>query len=505
MANKWTDGSRALGKFDFPAQKGIYGELSLQGHDTELVLHDVDYELYPGEHELTIHGVVDHTIKVSLIDCIQMASSRKTDAEGNASKHRHTIFPHHIVFGDTHVTDDLMFTSIMLRLTDSWRIFYDFDAFGMILDPSVVKPVLAEKAKSLNRDIPVGVHPALAYFSGKHSIVSVPTEIGTISANNLPAMTWGGPTGSGFTNSIWVEIEFASVQSFNGAIEAAFLLEPFFSMVAGRPQQFEEIRLLSHPIIKSGSEVPAIFEVYSSMKQRLDFPASSRPQPPDLPTSAVRRPEEFAQVLKDWVKRGPDWRDARARYSGCLRKLDLFDIDRLVGSANMFDILPGTAVPADSKLSEEFKTARDQTRKLFLDLPDSPERASILVELKRAGKSSLKNKVRHRAAPIVAAVGDRFPELIWVLDQAVNCRNHYVHGPLGKNTVDYAANFQDLGGFFTRSLEFVFAASDLLEAGWDIKGWASRSSTLSHPFYSYKDSYWQHLAIAKALIEKPPA
>ncbi|MDX8449252.1 HEPN domain-containing protein [Mesorhizobium captivum] len=502
MTGKWTDGSKALGKFDFATQKGIYGELSLQGYDSELVLHDVEFELYPGEGDLTIHGVIDHSVKVSLIDCIPMASSRKTDAEGNASQYRHTVFPHHIVFGDVHVTDDPMFTSIMVRLTDSSRIFYDFDTFGIVLDPAVVAPIVAEEAKSRHRDIPVGDHPALAYFSGKYSIISVSTEIGTISANNLPTMSLGGPTGSGFTNSIWVEIEFASARSFDGAIEAAYLLEPFFSMVAGRPQRFEEIRMRSHPT-KASSEAPSIFEVYSSMKPRLDFPASSRPHPADLPINAVWRPEEFARVLTDWVKREPDWRDARARYSGCLRKLDLFDIDRLVGSANMFDILPSTAVPADIELSEEFETARDQSRKLFLDLPDSPQRTSILVELKRLGKSSLKSKVRHRAAPIVAAVGDKFPELIWVLDQAVNCRNHYVHGPLGKKTIDYAANFHDLGGFFTKTLEFVFAASDLLEGGWDIKEWASRSSTLSHPFYSYKDSYKQHLSIAKALINKP--
>ncbi|TIL83349.1 MAG: hypothetical protein E5Y89_01035 [Mesorhizobium sp.] len=117
-----------------------------------------------------------------------------------------------------------------------------------------------------------------------------------------------------------------------------------------------------------------------------------------------------------------------------------------MGSANMFDILPSAAAPAEVGLSEELKTARDQSRKLFRALPDGPERASILLELKRLGKSNLKNKVRHRAAPIVAAVGDKFPDLIWVLDQAVNCRNHYVHGALGKVKVDYAANFHDLRG-----------------------------------------------------------
>ncbi|TIL83348.1 MAG: hypothetical protein E5Y89_01030 [Mesorhizobium sp.] len=246
MTEKWTDGFRGLGKFDLPSQAGVYGELSLDGYDSKLVLHDVEHELYPGPLDLILHGVVDHTVKISLVDCIPMGSSQKSDAKGNTSKHQHTIFPHHVIFGDIHVSDtDSIFTSILLRLTDSSKLFYDFDTFGTIIDPNLVKATLATKAANRGRDVLVREHPALAYFTGKHSIIRVPTEIGTISANNFPTISLGGPTGSGFTNSIWVEIEFVRGQSFNNAIDLAFLLEPFFSTVAGRPQRFEEIRLLS--------------------------------------------------------------------------------------------------------------------------------------------------------------------------------------------------------------------------------------------------------------------
>ncbi|ESY72773.1 hypothetical protein X743_14430 [Mesorhizobium sp. LNHC252B00] len=401
-----------------------------------------------------------------------------------------------------HVADEhAIFNSILFTLTDAKSLFYDFDTFGIAFEPALVEPILAAKSERRGRKIGLGEHPAIAYFTGKHSIIQVPTDLGTISAQNLPRISLGGPQGSGFVNTIWVEIEFKSARTFNDALEAALTLEPFFSMVAGRPQRLEEMRLVACSTDEPQPSSPKTFEVYSSMKGHLRFPLGRAPQPPDLPIDPVRRPYEYSNVLADWVRRSHEWRDARERFSGCLRKQDLFDIDRLVGAANMFDILPSSAVPKDTELSQELIVARDQSRELFYDLPNSPERSSILNALGRLGKSALKNKVRWRAAPIVAAVGDKFPDLIWVLDEAVNCRNHYVHGTTPAK-VDYAANFRDLAGFFTKSLEFVFAASDLVEAGWDIKAWASRSSTLSHPFYEYKDSYQPHLAAAKALFGK---
>jgi hypothetical protein len=59
-----------------------------------------------------------------------------------------------------------------------------------------------------------------------------------------------------------------------------------------------------------------------------------------------------------------------------------------------------------------------------------------------------------------------FPDSYLVLDEAVNCRNHYVHGSRAK--IDDQEHFFETVPFFTDTLEFVFAASDLIEAGWNI-------------------------------------
>lgn len=493
LANKWIDGFRGLGKFDLPRQKEVYGELILEGTDTKLMLHDVDTFELPHP---TIHGVIDHIVKLSFLDCILMKADRSVNSEGVVSKYRLELFPHHIIFGDTHVHEsESIFSSISFKLTDAKSLFYDFDAFGLALDPDLfIDQILAADSKKIGREIAKGEHPDIAYFTGKHTIIQVPTALGKISAEHRPSISMGGSGGSGFVNSIWVEIEFKSAQTFSEALASAQELEPFFSMIAGRPQRMEEMRLL----VSSVPDAPKVFEVYSTMKPFVRFPGIA-PHPADLPIDPVRRSQEYSNVLADWVKRSSSWMDARMRYSNSLRT-QVFDIDRLVGSANMFDILPASAVPRDVELSGDLKAARDKSRQLFFDLPESAERGSILSALGRLGKSALKHKVRWRAAPIIAEIGDKFPDLNWVLDEAVNCRNHYVHGAESK--VDYAANFLDTAGFFTKTLEFVFATSDLVEAGWDIKGWASRGSTLSHPFYEYKNGYKDDLAALKFLFDK---
>jgi len=58
--------------------------------------------------------------------------------------------------------------------------------------------------------------------------------------------------------------------------------------------------------------------------------------------------------------------------------------------------------------------------------------------------------------------------------------------------------------FFVDTLEFVFAASDLVEAGWDVKAWSAKPTGTSHPFGAYRISYAMHLRKLKALL-LPPA
>lgn len=166
----------------------------------------------------------------------------------------------------------------------------------------------------------------------------------------------------------------------------------------------------------------------------------------------------------------------------------------------MFDILPSSACSPDVTLPNDLELARKEARRLFVLLDDSPQRNSILNALGRIGKPTLKNKVQARAAVVLDAVGHIFPDLELVLYQAVDCRNYYVHGTEGK--FDYSTNPSQVA-FLTRTLEFVFAASDLIECGWDIKSWMEQGLIRSHPFGEYVEIYSWELDRLKSLLPPP--
>ena len=144
--------------------------------------------------------------------------------------------------------------------------------------------------------------------------------------------------------------------------------------------------------------------------------------------------------------------------------------------------------------------AKQRCQKIFNSLPDSYERGSVLNALGRVGKASLKHKTRHRAGYVVSAIGVRLPDLVSVLDVAIDCRNHYVHGSESK--IDYSENL-NMVTFFTNTLEFVFAASELTEAGWDIRAFMDTPTSMSHPFGAYRVSYDANLQAFKVLQSKP--
>jgi hypothetical protein len=211
----------------------------------------------------------------------------------------------------------------------------------------------------------------------------------------------------------------------------------------------------------------------------------------------IEHPEEFCRVMQTWLKNDEERQDARGRFHTSFAMQRTYTVERLVAAANMFDILPKSAVPQDVDLTADLRQAKTVCEKEFKNLPDSYERNSVLNALGRVGKASLKHKASHRGQLVVTAFGGRPSELLLVLDAAVDCRNHYVHGMSSR--IDYSKNF-DVVVFLTNTLEFVFGASELVEAGWDIQRFAGRGSTMTHPYGSYLVTYKSNLEALKALM-----
>jgi hypothetical protein len=132
----------------------------------------------------------------------------------------------------------------------------------------------------------------------------------------------------------------------------------------------------------------------------------------------------------------------------------------------------------------------------MFDILPSPKRFKAARKVGRSGKNKLMQKIQHR---ITDPIGKQFPELTTVTDEAVRCRDYYVHG--GKPRFDYNESFYAVT-FFIDTLEFVFATSDLIEAGWDVKTWCNTPTTMSHPFARFRINYTKQLEELKAIL--PP-
>lgn len=490
--------TKRAGTFTIAPGRNIYGELTLAGPKTSLYLRDKEHFSTHAIPDQCIKGVLHDLTKVSLIDCITTFGTGSAGWEEESYKFAR-IFPHYVVQGAHHITpDERTVVEVRFVMDDASTLFYDFDAFSILLDARpFIEQITNANAVALGRTITTGPDPQILYFTGKREIFAADTVLGRVSASHDPSCNLPGPDGVRLENTIVVTIALKEAVAFEDAISRASTLLRYLEMLVGRPQNLLELSLC----IETGDEGPADLQVYWSMPpKREPSHEERRPHPSDLLMDAVHQQEAFSRVLASWLDRQEAWHDARLRFSNSFAKQRSYDHERLIGSANMFDILPSSAVPTDVQLSDELNAAKEECRVIFNRLPPSPERDSVLGALGRVGESNLKQKIRHRAQPLIDAVGERFPELVTVIDEAVNCRNYYVHG--GEPRFDYSGNFGAVT-FFTDTLEFVFAASDLIEAGWDVRAWIKVGTTRSHPFGDYRVNYDMRLTELKALLQRP--
>jgi len=488
------EGSKRVGKFTIAPDREIFGELTLAGANSSLYLHDKDEFGAIAFPEDCVRGTLQDLTKVSLIGCIPLSG---TGSGGQQEERYHfaTVFPHFVVLGSSHLgPSEKTIAEALFVIDDATTLFYDFDAFGSVIDPRPFIEQIANANESvIHRRVGTGADPQILYFSGKREICTVDTTLGRVSALHSPSRNLGGPEGIWMKNTISVALGFPQPVAFQECIERVSTLLPYLGLLVGRPQNL--VRL--HVRTQDDHLTANLLQAYWCMRpKRNSEHEGPKPHPAEVLLDAVRRREEFTQVLASWLARHEVWRDARLRFFNSFGWQIHYNIDRLVGAANMFDILPDSAVPPDIELSDELKLAKAAGQKLFGALPESQERNSILGALGRLGKSSLKQKIRHRARWLTDATSGRLNEITTVTDEAVNCRNHYVHG--SEPRFDYTKS--GMLEFLTDALEFVFATSDLIESGWDIKAWSDRGTTMAHPFGRFLVGYRTNLEQLKKLL-----
>jgi ApeA N-terminal domain 1 len=488
---------RQNGTFSVSSNKSVHGELRIDGPRTVLSLHARGADRFSHSYfdELIpangcVHGILNDTSRVSLLECIRLRST--AGGIGDDAFTSAEIFPNYVLQGNRHLgPTERLISGVELVLEDASTLFYDFDAFGHLHDarPFIEQITQAQSTFIASMrpgasPIETGSNPLIFYYTGKYEIFTSDTSIGRVSAHHRPTYTLGGPSGVGVTNVIPLRIDYREPTFFKRMMRDVAALLRFFDTVAGRRQEIPEF-IIDLQNEDGGSSRLQVHWSHAPNRGGAEDD-DRKPNPGDILLNAVDDPAAFSTVLANWIGHDNLRREARQRFSNCFAQRSTYSHDRLIGAANMFDILPPDAVPQDVELSPELREAKEAGQRIFERLSQSIERDSVLGALGRLGKSSLKRKIRSRAERIIGAQGDRFPDLFLVTDEAVNCRNHFVHG--SRASFDYTEHF-DVVCFFTDALEFVFAASDLIDSGWDVYAWTRHGTTMSHPFGGFIVSY----------------
>lgn len=481
---KKTKGSppnRYLGTYQISSSQNLVGELELDGEGTTLRAHaDEPLQVENVEH---VKGIAYTGDYITLIDCLSPGQGARYSKDGSFRYHA-DILPHYVTIGSFHLDPEAScIKAIHFTATDLQDLFYDFDAFSQVIDARpIIDSVLAERRKM--RPVEAGEHPKVFYYTGKGCVIEAPSSIGKISVHHRPSYSLGGPAGVYIKNRMVVSIEPCEPATFSETLQGMYDIGCFLSVAAGRAQGIKHIQLETSQSIDG---IPQMLSVFPSFPWKTGGKGKYyKPHPGDVPLDPIRAPEEFRAVLTHWVERHASWHTARTRYLGCLRKGNDYDFDRLVAAANMFDILPADAVPAKNQLSPELAEAKRACRSILKELPQGVDRDSVLGAFGRMGQPSLPKKVVHRATIVESQLGTKFPDLAFAAGIAVKLRNYFVHGSLDGLEYEKIESFLP---FLTDTLEFVFAASDLIDAGWNAQHWSTKSLGSGHSFSRFLAGY----------------
>lgn len=485
------------------------GLINIGGADSIVKLVGKNFWECPETEYLDIHGMLNDGKKVSLLDCV-LHGQKQYRVDEN-SQFESIFFPHYVVVGEEFLrSDEAVIQAVRYHFENISSLLSGRETFRSLRpNANETRQILEMEHKRQEKIAEehgwpkrpfkpqIGEHPHLLYFSGVWEIISSQSKMGKISLTNRTSHTAGSASGIGINNEVTANIEFTEPKTLDVAIDSLHTLQGLFELSLGHRQRYCWIELeLIHRSKETTHDIPQTARLYWSLCNE-GVEGKSKVSLKDILISPERHPEEFANVAAGWMNSAQTMGDPRVRFATAF--FGNYSINRIVGAANMFDLLPDSHAPKKKEVDASLKQAVMQCRNIFADLPDSFARQSVLSTLGRIGKASLRDKIYYRADKIIAVAGDKFPELYLPCNHAVLSRNHYVHG--SNRSFDYQKHFTEFA-FIIDTLEFVFAVSDLLDLGWDLKRWMEEGTSMTHSFGTYVVNYSQNISRLKALVTK---
>lgn len=481
--------SSQSGVFAISPDQKANGTVTLAGRSTSLyVWSEVPLDISSSR---TITGILDDLTKVSLIGC-RIRSQGHTGKEGQI--HYKCLFsPQCVIFGSRYFSsNENDVRQVSFTLEHAVALFNDTDAYGTIFNNPEAVERLAQ-IENPGRSISVEDWNWASYYTGKKTVFFSDTTIGRVSADHSPVFSVGVASNSGLTKKTYINIKFAEPLTVLESLNRMGRVLQFIDLMVGHSQGVSEIN------IHTGFDHPShIADVYSP--SYAEYPTSQERDEPGFHTiliDPVHNADSFASVLRVWLERDLKWRAARMRLSRVWGE-SVYNYDRIIAAANVFDLLPGEVYGSNTALPEDLVDTIQEVRNIFRRLPESDERNDMLRYLGRIGDWRLRRKIRHRAKSITNTIGNLVPEIDIVIKEAVILRNFYVHGTPSRLDSDRQL---ELLSFLCNSLEFIFFASDLVDVGWDISDWCRKPKPLGHPFHDYLASYQENLSKLKTALE----
>ncbi len=485
------------------------GRLTISGEDTLLKLLSSKPWARKDDEFRDLHGTLNDGTKVSLIECLRMGATTHHLEEGEQSEQ--SFFPHYVLTGDSYISSgDAKIKAINYHFENVHCLVNGFKTFGTLRPTrdefrEILKSeherhqLIAEKRKCGTSEFEpeIGDNPSLLYSSGLREIVKCHAELGSVKLTNRSSHGFGSSQGVGIKNEVTINLEFAALMPASKALMSLSILHSFFELCLGRRQRYLWIEAeLDDEGVETNDRMPARLDVHWSCCNEQITGETKPTHYRGILINPGEQKEEFSNMLSGWLNTNSDIGKARSRFASAFHS-STYGIDRIVGAANMFDLLPESRVPTKIELDQETGATVETCREQFKKLPDSFARQSVLSALGRVGTASLRNKIFHRADVLRKKAPKKFAKIHLPCSQAVLCRNHFVHGSDAE--FDYIEHINGFA-FLVDTLEFVFAASDLIELGWDYDNWRAKGSSWSHDFCAYVVNYEGNLQILKGLL-----
>jgi len=347
------------------------------------------------------------------------------------------------------------------------------------------------------KQISLSKNAILSYFTGKLTLFSSDTDIGQVyTSNNLSYRLGNLSTGTSIDNTIRTGVTFKEDLSLEEALNKIFIIKHLYSIIIGRVQHFDEVFFTTTSNFYNWAVLHLCYEQPAENK----YP-QIKPDGIDIPISPVHEHDKFAKILNNWLHLYQERHDSINRFIDAFHKGSFYDKDRLIASANAFDLLPTNALKERTigNRDPELREVANECKEIIKCLPDSPEKSSLMGAFGRVEHKNLKRKIRERVELIENATENEWSEIKEITDFAIDCRNHFIHGSPIK--IDWQDN-SDIVIFLNWTLEFVFMVSHLIEAGWDYNRWRTQDTLLSHPLSEYLKSYRSNYDKIKSLLSR---